>query len=299
MLPAAEAVGMVFSVAYVTAVRNLVDGDRITEANGNLYASYAVAGIAGPLLAGLVSGWFGPAAAVAVDAASFALSATGLWLIRLRAGGPRPATPERPLAQLSIGARFLWRNPVLRSLTILLSFFILLTMGLPDVLIYYVNHTLHRPAGTVGAVLGVAALGTVAGALLAAPLRRRLGFGYTWIVSTGLGGLAVAAVGLSPLIPVVAGLAAVYQCGNAIGGTCSMSLRQQVTPDHLLGRVTAAFWTIHMSLGPPGTAALTWAAGRYGVPAVCLVAGAGCVLITVVALFTPIRQPYPERLAGG
>ena len=44
-----------------------------------------------------------------------------------------------------------------------------------------------------------------------------------------------------------------------------MSLRQEVTPDHLLGRVTAAFWTIHFSLGPLGAALLTWAAGRFGV----------------------------------
>ena len=29
-----------------------------------------------------------------------------------------------------------------------------------------------------------------------------------------------------------------------------MSLRQEVTPGRLLGRVTAAFWTIHFSLGP-------------------------------------------------
>ena len=46
-----------------------------------------------------------------------------------------------------------------------------------------------------------------------------------------------------------------------------MSLRQQITPDHLLGRVTAAFWTIHFSLGPVGVALLTWTAGHFGVEA--------------------------------
>ena len=56
-----------------------------------------------------------------------------------------------------------------------------------------------------------------------------------------------------------------------------MSLRQQVTPDHLLGRVTAAFWTIHFSLGPLGVALLTWAAGHYGVEAACLASAAACL----------------------
>jgi hypothetical protein len=69
-----------------------------------------------------------------------------------------------------------------------------------------------------------------------------------------------------------------------------MSLRQEVTPPHLLGRVTSAFWTLHNSLGPFGAAALTAASARYGVTATCVVAGTACVAIAVCALATPIRQ---------
>ncbi len=64
-------------------------------------------------------------------------------------------------------------------------------------------------------------------------------------------------------------LAALYLGCASVAGICSMSLRQQVTPDHLLGRVTAAFWTIHFSLGPLGAALLTWTAGHYGVMPAC------------------------------
>jgi MFS family permease len=92
VLPVCEAIGMVFQVTYVTAVRNLADGEQITEANGHLYATATAAAVLGPLLAGVVSGAFGPAAAVAVDAASFALSAAGSYLIRLRRPGPVPGT---------------------------------------------------------------------------------------------------------------------------------------------------------------------------------------------------------------
>jgi hypothetical protein len=69
-----------------------------------------------------------------------------------------------------------------------------------------------------------------------------------------------------------------------------MSLRQQVTPDHLLGRVTAAFWTIHFSLGPLGAALLTWTAGHYGVMAACVASGTTCFVIGTVALVTPIQR---------
>jgi len=299
VLPACEAIGMVFQVTYVTAVRNLVDADRITEANGLLFASAAAVGVAGPLLAGLVAGLLGPAAAVAFDAASFALSAASAFLIRLRSQD-RPeaaARRERPWPEFIAGARFLWRHPVLRSLTVVLSFYIFLTFGLTNVLIYYLRHDLGQSYAVVGVVLAVAAAGTVSGSMLVAWLRRKIGFGASWIAPVAVGGVAIACIGVTRAIPVIAALAAVYLACEAVAGTCSMSLRQEVTPDHLLGRVTSAFWTIHFAPGPVGAVLLGWAAGRYGVGPVLVTAGAGCSLLAAIALFTPIRLAAPERMS--
>jgi MFS family permease len=298
VLPACEAIGMVFQVTYVTAVRNLVDADRITEANGLLFASAAAMGVAGPLLAGLVAGLLGPAAAVAFDAGSFALSAASAFLIRLRSQDrPEASAKGRPWPEFIAGARFLWRHPVLRSLTVVLSFYIFLTFGLTNVLIYYLRHDLGQSYAVVGVVLAVAAGGTVAGSMLVARLRRKIGFGASWITPVALGGVAIACIGVTRAIPVIAALAAAYLACEAVAGTCSMSLRQEVTPDHLLGRVTSAFWTIHIAPGPVGAVLLGWAAGRYGVGPVLITAGAGCSLLAAIALFTPIRLAAPERMS--
>jgi MFS family permease len=301
VLPVCEAIGMVFQVTYVTAVRNLVDADRITEANGLLFASAAAVGVAGPLLAGLVAGLLGPAAAIAVDAASFGVSAAGAFLIRLRSQG-RPeeeaARREGRWTEFAAGARFLWRHPVLRSLTAALSCYIFLTFGLTNVLIYDLRHDLHQSYAVVGLVLGGAALGTVAGSLITARLRRKIGFGASWIIPVATAGVAIACIGVTRAIPLIAVLAAVYMACESVGGICSMSLRQEVTPDHLLGRVTSAFWTIHGAPGPVGAALLGWAAARYGVGPVLIMAGAGCLLLAAAALFTPIRLAAPERISA-
>jgi MFS family permease len=299
VLPACEAIGMVFQVTYVTAVRNLVDADRITEANGLLFASAAAVGVAGPLLAGLVAGLLGPAAAVAFDAASFALSAAGAFLIRLRGQDqPESAVPrERRWREFIAGARFLWRHPVLRPLTVVLTFYIFLTFGLTNVLIYYLRHDLNQSYAVVGVVLAVAAAGPVAGSMLVARLRRKIGFGASRIAPVALGGAAIACIGVTRAIPVIAVLAACYLACEAVAGTCSMSLRQEVTPDHLLGRVTSAFWTIHFALGPVGAVLLGWAVGRYGVAPVLITVGSGCSLLAAIALFTPIRLAAPERMS--
>lgn len=75
-----------------------------------------------------------------------------------------------------------------------------------------------------------------------------------------------------------------------MAGTCSMSLRQEITPEPLLGRVTSAFWTLHYAAAPLGAATLTWAAEHQGTAPVGLAAGACCVLVAAAALVTPIRR---------
>ncbi|MER6063966.1 MFS transporter [Streptomyces sp. NPDC001792] len=292
VLPVCEAVGMFFAVGYVTVVRGLVGTGRLTEANGRLNATAAAAGVLGPVGAGLVAAWTGPAAAVAVDAASFAVSAACMRWVRLRprAGDDTPVPGRSTVRQdLRAGIAFLYRNPLLRSLTVLLFGFSFLTLGLNDLVIYHLKHDLGHDDGTVGTVMAAGALGTIAGSLLVARVRRLLGFGRTWIGATALSGLACAGLGRAGTVPAVAVLAAGFLAGVGIAGTCSMSLRQEVTPEHLLGRVTSAYWTLQYAAAPVGAALLTWAAERWGTPPAALTAGTACVLLALTALLTPIR----------
>ncbi|WP_219510604.1 MFS transporter [Nonomuraea ceibae] len=289
IVPLGAALGMVFQVAYVAVVPSLVEPDQITQANGRLYAIYAVGGIGGPALVGVISQAFGPVVAIGMDAVTFVVSALGLMLIRLRPAAAAPADRGGLLE----GARFLWRHPVMRSLTILLTFFIFLTAGVDDVLIYHLKHDLGQNDDAVGLVLACAAVGAIVGAPLIGRIRKAIGFGNTWVSATTLSGLAMGGVGLATGVPAVAVLMALFVLGTAVAGICSQSFRQEVTPSHLLGRVTAAFWTVHYVLGPAGAALLTLGAAEYGVATVTVVAGAGCVLVSLSGLLTPMRRPLP------
>ncbi|WP_405745571.1 MFS transporter [Streptomyces canus] len=292
VLPLCEAVGTLFAVGYVTVVRSLVGTGQLTEANGRLNATAAAAGVLGPLCAGMVAAWTGPAAAVGVNAVSFGVSALCTAFVRFRAR-PVAADGERTglWRDLRTGATFLRGHPVLRALTALLFVFSFLTFGLNDLIIYHLKHDLGHGDGTVGTVMAVGALGTITGALLVARARRRLGFGVTWSAAVAVCGLAFAGMGWARDVPVVAALSAAFLACVAVAGTCSMSLRQEVTPEPLLGRVTAAFWTLHYSAAPIGAAVLTWAAEHQGTAPVGVAAGACCVLIAITAaLFTPVRR---------
>lgn len=301
--------GMFFQVTYITAVSNLVDSDQLNEANSRLQTTLAISFIAGPILAGLISGSFGPSVAISVDALSFAISAISILLIRLR-----PVSSVSPLDQqrselttqitptrqgfrqeFLAGLRFLWNQPVLRSLTILLFLTGLLSAGALDIFIFHIKHDLGQSDSMVGIVFGIASLGGVVAGLVTPQIRSRWGFAVCWLGGFITQFVALGLIGLSTNLLVIGLLAILFTFTSTIVGIVSISLRQQITPDYLLGRVTSAFWTITSAPAPIGAAFFTALTGQIGAATVLCVVGIGGALISCIGLFTPIRQRYPER----
>ncbi|SNT61349.1 Major Facilitator Superfamily protein [Asanoa hainanensis] len=179
-MPLGAAAGMLYQVGYITAVPALVGKEQITQANGLLSASFAVAGITGPAIAGALFAVLDPAWVIGIDAVSFGLSAIAMSFVRLR---PRESAPSResPIRGFVTGLRFLWGHPVLRTITLLLCGVILLTYTMDDLLVYRLRADLGQGTGAVGVVFAVGAAGTVVAGTVVAVLRRRLGFGACWI----------------------------------------------------------------------------------------------------------------------
>lgn len=293
---------MLFQVAYITAVPNLVRRDQIVAANSRLQAADALAYVLGPALAGATSAAFGPSAAMLVNAASFAVSAAGLVLIRrdFSASSSDVGKASGVLVEFREGVRYLVRQPVLRAATVQLAAITFLAVGVTDVFIYYTHEVLGQGDQVVGWMLGLASVGAILGATVAAVARRRLGFGACWIASYALCGLAVGTIGYLVWPPAVTALAVVFTFGSTLAGVCSMSLRQEITPDRLLGRVTSSFWTVHNALGPLGVAVLTALVGHFGVRGPLLAVGLAFVAVAVLASLSPLgrRDPaaeYPEE----
>ncbi|WP_433663234.1 hypothetical protein ACQPW1_14465 [Nocardia sp. CA-128927] len=123
-----------------------------------------------------------------------------------------------------------------------------------DMISFDLRHALGQEQAVVGTVLAAA---------LTPLLRRSFGFGACWLGSYICCGVAIALLGLSTQIWLIAVSVLCYTFGMGAAGISSMSLRQVVTPDRLLGRVTSAFWTAHTALAPAGAAVLTLLVSRH------------------------------------
>lgn len=298
--------GTIFDVAYITAVPNLVERDQITEANSRLQTTSALAAILGLTLSGLVCAQYGATVAIGIDALSFAISSLSLLAIRLRATAVTTATtseaerPTRPKQtffewrELLAGATFLWRQPVLRPVTVFLGCLTLLTAGAFDLFVFHLKHDLALSTATIGLIVGLASIGSIIGGLLTPILRKRLGFGPCWIGGWSLHALGLALIAVTPNLVLCSLFTIMVTCSLTMAEISSISLRQQITPDAILGRVTSAFWMLHSAPAPLGAALFTAISVYTGTVPVLVFIGAAGILTMLIALLTPARQRFPE-----
>ena len=87
-------VDAVFLPAIDTLVPRLVPPSRLAAANALMQGTAQLMGTVGPAIAGFAIGLIGVAIAFVIDAASFAVAALALWLVRSGATAVRPTEPD-------------------------------------------------------------------------------------------------------------------------------------------------------------------------------------------------------------
>jgi len=286
----ASALGNLFSVAYVAGIANIVDKADLARANGRLQATQALTYSVGPLLAGAACSRFGPPVALMFDAASFGVSALSLAAVRFRSEkAQRPPGSHAGGAgrELLMGLSFLARQPVLRAMTgIMLAVGLLSSAGLSaaviDLFIFHLSHDLAQSSRVVGLCLGVAAMGALVGAITAPRLKARFGFGACFLGGTGLQAFGLGVAGaLGDAGASIVG-AMCWATGLTLRAVAAISVRQELTPDALLGRVTAASWTMTFGAATIGSVLVTHVAAAVGTSHA--LASTGILLAVVVAV---------------
>ncbi|MEU9703319.1 MFS transporter [Streptomyces sp. NPDC047981] len=238
---------VLFDVSWMSYVPVLVKDRRsLLEANTKLNATYSSADIAGPGLAGTLVSAFSAPFAMTANAFSYALSVLSLLLIRTPEPAPEvPKEKRRLRAELAEGLRWVFGNRWLRAMGLVgCACNFLLTMVQSLFLLYAVREQ-DLSAAAVGFVMGAAAVGGLLGALVSGAVVRRLSVGTAYRLS-------VSVIFLGPLLIPVAGgprwlLVGLFVAsffieyvGASVSNVLIVSLRQTITPQHLMGRMTAA-----------------------------------------------------------
>jgi len=281
--------------AYQVFMTERVGRENLVAANSKIALSDSSAQLVGPGLAGVAIQWLTAPIAILLDALSFFFSA---WLLR---GIParESDTPRRA------GRRSLWQDigegldqirhtPILRSIAWGVAAWNFLRHMFLAVIILFAAQELQLSAGSIGIAWMAGGLGCIAASFAARRINLQRGVGEVMLGGVFLTGIAWGVIALAQAgsmftaLILAAGLLA-YDFGGTLFFINYLSLRQAITPDHLLGRVISTMIFLTVLTAPLGSllggALAEWTGLRT---TLWITAGSGALLGLLLMRISPI-----------
>jgi MFS family permease len=274
-----------FIAGYSASVPMLVGRAELGRANSIFEAIYSFGFIVGPAVAGLLAATIGPGLTLAIDAASFAVSALVIAFIRQDLHAPTDRPRAGLVADIREGVDFIVGHPVLRSMILFWGLVAVTTAPLVTTLAVHVTRDLGYDETILGLILAAYGIGTVAGALAIARSTRRPVAPFMLGGTVGIGLLLVVAA-VAEAVPILLGAAALAGVCQSLVFLTYLTARANYSPDTLLGRVGSTARTISLGLQPVGMLAggllIDLTSGS------ATIALMGILLVGLALAFTPV-----------
>ncbi|MBL4767343.1 MAG: MFS transporter [Rhodobacteraceae bacterium] len=225
--------------AAQTVLPSVVPKETLEQANGQLWSIEQIMGsFVGPPLAGLLIAYAVPAP-FALDAFSFALAAGLVWCMALT---PRAAPVRRSVwFEASEGISWLLGHRTILQLAVVLGLMNALSLMTITVLILYSQEILGLSAAGHGLLLTAGAAGGVLGGLICPRIAARIGQRRSLVLAVAMLALCFVAIWLATSVWIVA-LALFFEMFAALlWNVVTVSYRQRLIPDELLGRVNSLY----------------------------------------------------------
>jgi MFS family permease len=302
---AAGVMATFFEAAFQSLVVASVDREQLVTMNTRLSFVRTIAFAAGPAIGGLLAtSQTGFGIAFLVNAGTFVASAVFVLMVQFDPP-PRQENPTHFWKDLSTGLSHIGRNLYLKWSTVGVTFTNLLFAPLEALLALFISERIAPPhlpfmdgplavETTVGLFYATQALLGAAGVAAAPWIVRRLGLGRAFLL-----GITMMGAGFGLVVAMQTPLA-VLPAGAAIGGVglvnvSVFTLRQQLTAEEMLGRVSAAGRTLAYLFIPIGAAIGGVLVDEVGLTPVYTVGSLGAIGLAIVLAFTVLgRRNEPE-----
>ncbi|QES48856.1 MFS transporter [Streptomyces venezuelae] len=257
-------VGMITVVdnpARQSFVSEMVGPDRLANAVSLNSANFQSARLVGPAVAGVLITAVGSGWAFLLNGLSFAAPVIGLLLMRPQELHPTEPRP-RAKGQLREGLRYVAGRPELVWPIVLVGFIGTFGFNFPIWLTAFTEDVFHADAGTYGLLNTLLAVGSLAGALLAA--RRGRARLRLLVAAAALFGGLVAVTAFAPGFWLFAALLVpVGMFGLTVNVVANSSVQMATDPE-MRGRVMALFMMVFFGGTPLGAPLVGWVTDHLG-----------------------------------
>jgi MFS family permease len=280
--------------ALTSIVPSVVSKDRLTWANARITAAQTVTNtFIGPPLAGYLAG-VGFALATGSGTLMYILAGFGLFLMNgsFRVGSENEApTQKHGWRHITEGLRFLWKDRLIRDLTLFTASMNLFWSGWGALIVLYAVRP--GPMGLsefeYGIFLTAMAVGGLLGSVLCERLQKALGTRKALVLDF-VGTILLVGVPALTANPLAVGAAAFFAgMGATVWVILVASIRQRLVPGELLGRVYSASRFVSWGIGPIGAMLAGFVAELWGIRTMFAIGA--LVSIGLLLLFLSLISP--------
>ncbi len=297
-------IGLVHTVAGTAAqivLTQVVTRERLVEAHAKNALASSGAEVTGPALAGALIKVFGAPLSLVVNAVLLLGSALILRGVPVHERIERRANAHFG-RDLLAGLRFVAGTPLLLTLAVLMCLWQMSHYVALTVQILFATRTLGLSEHAVGLCYMGMGVGTITGSLLGRRVSLRIGPGPCLALGYGICGLGWLLVAVAPAngwgVAAFALMLMLFTTGAVFIFINFLALRQAVTPQPLLGRMTATMRWLSLLAAAPGALFGGWLGEHVSLRASLGFAGGVSVLLLLVAWRLPIirdLRTLPER----
>ena len=265
-----------FDTAAQSIMPSIVDRERLSRANGRLYGmELTMNQFVGPPVGGLLAG-IAIALAFGVSSVAFVLGAA---LLALLSGSFRPAPPPHRTSiveDIREGLGYLFSHRLLRTLAIMVGVVNLASSAVFAVFVLYAvaPGPMGLDAAGFGLLMASLAVGSVVGSMLVERVERALGRARILVLGVLLSAGMALVPGLTANPWLVGAAFALSGVGVIMWNIVTVSLRQRIVPDRLLGRVNATYRLLAWGSQPLGALLGGLIGQAFGLPVVFVLAAA-------------------------
>ncbi len=276
-----------------SVVPALVEEQELTEANAIFFGADRVARVIGPTVGGLAIAAIGNIGAMWIAALAFLPTLAIFWRMPPVYDEGRaeqtPLTVGNVMREMGDGFRYLWQQPVLRWLVVVMSVANLGGVGLRTLILFVLREEQHLDEITIGLTFSASGVALVLGSFLVPRLTRGRPMGQSMIASVLLSGIAALLTAFTgDWRLVAAGFTAREVAWQAF--IIFAFIPRQRVPARMRGRANGAFRTLVLISNSASPAVLSAVAVVASSAVAFAVAGGLGLLATAIGAASPLRE---------
>ncbi|MGE6203007.1 MFS transporter [Guptibacillus hwajinpoensis] len=230
----------VYNTSQFASVPKLVQKRDLQLVNSINTGIFQTAVFIAPGLGGIIISIFNPGMGLIINSLTFLIGFLVVWSLNIESNVQKEKiTSSKVFTDIKEGFHFvIQKKPILyTNLAMFFSIFgstLFLTM-----LVIHLKSTAGLDSILIGYVLSIGGIAAIGGALITNILKKHFSYRTILFFASLVGGVSIIAFGMNNSFIWLALMNALGTISASIMNPCIVTIRQKLTPDHLLGRVQA------------------------------------------------------------